>query len=297
MTNRFTPLKPRVGAIATISRDELLDPGFGDECILALERYGVLVFPDVGLTDDEQVAIAKNMGGLVPQQGTGRAEGGRESILKISLDPKANVSKSGIPFMDYMKASLVWHIDDTFAVKDGLNAPPTETAQLLSARFIPAEGAQTEWCSTCSAYEDLPDAEKKQLESLLVVHSAGAMLRAIKPNATQEERDLWIKPSVSKEFPLVAQLPSGRKGLMIGQTADYIVGMPRAESDALLQKLNAQATRPDYTYRHNWKVKDTVMWHNFGTLHQGIPYDPYSGRLLHRTSVFRAHQERLVPAA
>lgn len=297
MTSRFTPLKPKVGAIAAVPRDEMLDPKFGEECILALERYGVLVFPDVGLTDEEQVAVARNMGDLVPQQGVGRATGARENIMKISLDPTANVTKSGIPVMDYMLASLVWHIDDTFAVKDGLNAPPTETAQLLSARFIPPEGAQTEWCSTCSAYEDLPDAEKKFLEPLLVVHSAGAMLRSIKPNADQEERDRWIKPSVSKEFPLVSQMSSGRKGLVIGQTADYIVGMPRAESDALLKRLNAHATRPEYTYRHNWKPRDTMMWHNFGTLHQGIPYDPNSGRLMHRTSVFRAHAERLVPAA
>jgi alpha-ketoglutarate-dependent taurine dioxygenase len=297
MTNCFTPLKPRVGAIATVSKNELLDPKFGEVCMQALERYGVLVFPDIGLTDEEQVTVARNMGDLVPQQGVGRAEGTRENIMKISLDPKANVTKSGVPVMDYMLASLVWHIDDTFAVKDGMTAPPTESAQILSARFIPAEGAQTEWCSTCSAFEDLPEADKKFLESLFVVHSAGAMLRSIKPDADQEERDRWIKPSVSKEFPLVSQMSSGRKGIVIGQTADYIVGMPRAESDALLKKLNAHATRPEYVYRHDWKPKDTLMWHNFGTLHQGIPYDPNSGRCMHRTSVFRTHPERLVIAA
>lgn len=297
MASRFIPIAPRIGAIATVSRDEALDPEFGEECMRALERYGMLVFPDIGLTDEEQVAIAGNMGGLLPQQGIGHAEGVRENILKISLDSTANPIKSGVPVLDYFKGSLVWHVDDTFAVRDGLKAAQTATAQVLSARFIPPEGARTEWCSTCSAYEDLPEPEQQYLDTLSVVHSAAAMLRVINPDAGQEERDLWIKPSISKEFPLVSRLQSGRKGLVIGSTADHVVGLPRSESDALLKRLNAHATRPEYVYRHDWKPKDTVMWHNFGTLHQGIPYDPKSGRLLHRTSVFRAHQEKLVDAA
>ena len=297
MTSRFTPITPRIGAIARIPRDELLDPRFGEECIAALERYGMLVFPDFGLTDEEQVAIARNMGGLLPQQGVGDARGARENILRVSFDPAENTAQSGVPVMEYLKASLTWHIDDTFAVSDGFKASQTASAQLLSARFIPPEGAQTEWCSTCSAFEDLPRAEQERLEDLSVVHSAEALLRAINPDADQEERDLWIKPSTSKEFPLVSQLESGRKGLIIGHTADHIVGMSKPESDVLIRRLNAHATQAKYVYRHDWKPRDTVMWHNFGTLHQGIPYDPKSGRRLHRTSVFRPHKERLVTAA
>ena len=34
---------------------------------------------------------------------------------------------------------------------------------------------------------------------------------------------------------------------------------------------------------HAWKVGDSVMWDNTGTLHRAMPYDPDCGRLLKRT--------------
>ena len=45
MVSRFQPLSPRIGARAVVSRPELMDPAFAAECLEALERYGVLVFP------------------------------------------------------------------------------------------------------------------------------------------------------------------------------------------------------------------------------------------------------------
>ena len=41
MSSRFVPLTPRVGAKATVSREEILDPAFAEECRDAL---GVLWF-------------------------------------------------------------------------------------------------------------------------------------------------------------------------------------------------------------------------------------------------------------
>ena len=57
MSNRFVPLTPRIGAKAVLRRGEVLDPGFRDECLDALERYGVLLFPQIGFSDEEQVAF------------------------------------------------------------------------------------------------------------------------------------------------------------------------------------------------------------------------------------------------
>jgi alpha-ketoglutarate-dependent taurine dioxygenase len=43
------------------------------------------------------------------------------------------------------------------------------------------------------------------------------------------------------------------------------------------------STQPQFVYRHEWSEGDLVMWDNTGTLHRAAPYDPMSGRLLHRT--------------
>jgi alpha-ketoglutarate-dependent taurine dioxygenase len=67
MPSRFRPLSARVGAQATMRPEEMLDPAFGAECLEALERFGVLVFPQIGLTDEQQVMFSSHLGELMPQ--------------------------------------------------------------------------------------------------------------------------------------------------------------------------------------------------------------------------------------
>jgi alpha-ketoglutarate-dependent taurine dioxygenase len=43
---------------------------------------------------------------------------------------------------------------------------------------------------------------------------------------------------------------SGRKSLLLGATADYVIGLPVEESRALLARLRDWATQPQYVYRH-----------------------------------------------
>jgi alpha-ketoglutarate-dependent taurine dioxygenase len=76
---------------------------------------------------------------------------------------------------------------------------------------------------------------------------------------------------------------SGRRSLVIGATAAYVVGMDPPESMDLLVRLRDWATQPQFVYRHDWQLGDIVMWDNTGTLHRALPYDADSGRLLHRT--------------
>jgi alpha-ketoglutarate-dependent taurine dioxygenase len=59
--------------------------------------------------------------------------------------------------------------------------------------------------------------------------------------------------------------------------------MEPTESWDLLVRLRDWATQPQFVYRHEWAVGDTVIWDNTGTLHRAIPYSADSGRLLHRT--------------
>ena len=65
MADHFVPLTTRIGARAVTRREELLDPGFAHECLEALERFGVLVFPEIGLTDEEQVTFSENLGDVI----------------------------------------------------------------------------------------------------------------------------------------------------------------------------------------------------------------------------------------
>ena len=279
MSDRFAPLTPRIGAKAELRRDEVLDPAFAGQCRAALERYGVLLFPRIGLNDDEQVAFSKNLGDVVPQ-GPMRADGTQEVVFKITLDPREN------PAAEYLKATIDWHIDGLF--DDG----PPPKATMLSARRLSAAGGQTEFCSTYAAYDDLTEREKQHYESVRIVHSLAASQRATNPHPTPEEQARWREAEArreragrigEKEHPLVWHHRSGRKSLVLGMTVDHVAGMPEAESRALIEKLTAHATRREIVYRHEWQLGDVLIWDNCGVMHRAIPYGPDSGRLMHRT--------------
>ena len=77
----------------------------------------------------------------------------------------------------------------------------------------------------------------------------------------------------------------GRKSLVIGCHASHVVGMDRAESDALLDELLAWTTQPRFTYRHEWTVGDLVIWDNTGVVHRAEPYPVGCGRMMHRTTL------------
>ena len=279
MSSRIVPLTPRIGARVEIPRDQLLDPAFADEIRDALERHGVLLFPQIGFSDEEQVAFSRNLGDVVPQ-GPMRADGTQEVVFKITLDPREN------PSAEYLKATIGWHIDGLFD-----DAPPPK-ATMLSARRLSATGGQTEFCNTYAAYDDLPDAQRTAYESVRIVHSLAASNRSISASPSPEEEALWRQAEAQrnragrigvKEHPLVWRHQTGRKSLVLGMTVDHVAGLPESESRALIGTLTDHATRRENVYRHEWQIGDLLMWDNCGVMHRAIPYDAKSGRMMHRT--------------
>ena len=65
-----------------------------------------------------------------------------------------------------------------------------------------------------------------------------------------------------------------------------IVGMPDNESHDLLNELFSHCTKPEFVYRHKWRVSDVVMWDNCATLHRAtLDYVLPQRRLMQRTTL------------
>jgi len=270
MASRFQPLSTRIGAQALMRPEELLAPAFGAEALEALERYGVLVFPRIGLTDEQQIAFSSLLGEPM-LQGAPRPDGSRDVMFKVTLDPRQNAAA------EYLKGTVHWHID-------GATDDVPARATLLTGRRLSKVGGQTQFCNSYAAHDDLPAAEQSYYESLRVVHSLEAANRLMKPNPSEQELAIWRRGG-SKEHPLVWKHRSGRKSIVLGATTSHIVGLPDAESRALVAKITEQSTRPEIVYSHEWQVGDLVVWDNCGTMHRVIPYDAASGRMMHRTTL------------
>ena len=265
MTFKTNDLTPRIATEILADKETLLGGAHAADIRELLEQRGVLVFPKIGFTDAEQVAFTETLG-------TFASEIRGEKVYQITLDTKVNQQA------DYLKGSLYWHIDGTMSKVPIL-------ASLLSSRVLPSNGGgDTDFCNTYAAYDDLPDAEKEEYSKLRVMHSAWNTLFYYDP-----EPDLQALQGMmaigDQELPLVWNHRSGRKSLVLGCTARHIVGMDFKKSAELLVRLREWATQPQFTYRHKWSVGDLVIWDNTGTMHRATPYDPHSGRMLHRTKL------------
>jgi len=259
---RYENIKPNIASRILNTKEELLSGELAGEIRELIEQRGVLVFPKVNFTDAEQVAFTKTLGTFMPEK-----EG--EDIYNISLDPAMGSHR------DYLKGSLFWHADGT------MNPLPIGYA-VLSSRVLPTWGGNTEFCNTYAAYDALDAAMKAKLEGLTVQHAAWRSLFYYDPEPRQEVLEGMMAVG-SKELPIVWTHKSGRKSLVLGCTADHIVGLDWQESARLLNGLRDFATSEPYHYAHEWSVGDAVMWDNSGTMHRAAPYDPNCGRLLVRT--------------
>jgi alpha-ketoglutarate-dependent taurine dioxygenase len=258
-------ISEKIGSEIRLSKAALLDGSHSDEIRGLLEERGVLVFRQLNLNDEEQAAFARTIGTIAKAKDSGA------DVYKISRDAEKNATAN------YMIGTFFWHIDGTADDIPGY-------ASILTGRKIPENGAVTEYANTYAAYADLPDQEKDELAHLQVVHSIENLMRCANPEPSYAELQGWqsLEP---KTHPLVWTHRSGRKSLVLGSSASYVIGMDYHKASALLCRLRDWATQPQFVYRHEWQVGDMVMWDNTGTMHRAMPYSADSGRQLHRVGL------------
>jgi len=229
-----------------------------------LEQRGVLVFPQIRFTDEEHVAFTKTLGRYAPDRPD-------EDVTAISLDMERNSSA------DYVKSSFFWHFDGY------MNDVPI-LASIMCAKVLSPSGGKTEFANTYAAYEELPEQRKQQLETLSAVHALARAQLSVEPEPSYQTFKQWL--SVPRNtLPVVWKHRSGRRSLVIGNTAVNILGMDPLEGIELLVWLRDWATQERFRYSHTWSVGDAVMWDNTGTLHRATSYASDSGRLMHRTKL------------
>jgi alpha-ketoglutarate-dependent taurine dioxygenase len=247
------------------------DDALGAAVLDALEDNGVLVFPGLGLDPQTQVTFCRRLGEIDHSSDGHHPVAG---IYPVTLDKSKNSSAA------YLRATFDWHIDGCTPTNDEY----PQKATVLSAVQVAEQGGETEFASSYGAYDALDDGEKQRLAPLRVVHSLEASQRRVNPDPTPEELARW-RNRPTHEHPLVWTHRSGRKSLVLGASADHIVGMDHEEGRALLADLLDRATDSGKVYSHSWSVGDTVIWDNRGVLHRAASYDPDSPREMLRTTV------------
>jgi alpha-ketoglutarate-dependent taurine dioxygenase len=259
-------INPLIGSRILNSKDELLSGALAGEIRDLLEQRGILVFPEINFSDEEQIAFTKTLGTFAPEATDG------ENITKITLDTKANPHSA-----EYLKGSLYWHIDGT------MNQVPI-LASLLSCKVTATWGGNTGFCNTYAAWDALPDERKAELDGLRAVHGVWPTVFYYEPEPSLAKIQGMARVG-ENELPLVWKHKSGRKSLVIGCTTQRILDKTPLESAEIVVGLREWATSGQFSYSHEWSVGDLVMWDNTGTMHRAEAYDAECGRMMHRTKL------------
>jgi alpha-ketoglutarate-dependent taurine dioxygenase len=274
---RIEPIKQHIGGVVHVDKAHLLDPATVEACRAALEERGVLVFPQIHLTNAEQLAFTDAFGERV--KFTGTVPGGEsnspeeDELYKITLDKEFNSEP------EYVLGTWFWHIDGVTIDQ------PLPKATMLSARKLSATGGQTEFASTLAAWDCLPEAEKEAIKDLKVIHRMEASMRPMYLEMPAERLARYRSMASVMIHPLVWTQRSGRKSLVLGTNADEIEGMSLPAGRSLLARLTEWCAQRELTYSHEWQEGDFVVWNNCGVMHRVVPYEADSGRLMHRTTI------------
>ena len=273
MTLRIEPIKPTLGAFVHVRPEDAIKHDAPQRLLDALNRYNVLVFPQVGMSDEVFLRLTAAMGekheNAVTDDGS---EASSKGIFRIALDKDDKTQREFILGNDF------WHMD-------GMSYATPVKATLLKCQQAPSEGGDTGFASLHAAWEALPEARRRELKDLRVGHCLSAALRRLYDHPAPEDFARWDAIFPRLEHPLVWAQENGRSSLLIGSTANDVVGLGEDESRALLDELLAWCTQEQFCYRHKWTDGDLVIFNNPGLLHRSYPYSDAAGRVMHRTTL------------
>ena len=280
---QIIPLHPTLGAeMRGVDLTMAVAPELFADIETAFNRYGILVFPEQPVSDEQQLAFSQLLGPLeVNPNYAGEKMRLRADVADISnLDAEGRVLARDDRRNLFNLGNQLWHTDSSF------KRIPAKCS-LLSARELPSPGpmggGETEFADLRAAWDALPEARKRELDGLVVEHS---IFRSRSQIGFADFNDEIFKQLPPVPQALVRHHPaSGRASLYLASHASHIIGWRVEEGRALIEELIAFATQPQFIYQHRWRVGDLVIWDNRCTMHRGRPYDDTQRRVLHRTTV------------
>lgn len=262
------PLTPVLGAeIRGVDLRQTLDDETTRDLRAAWDAYQVLLIRDQKISIDDQRRFVKVFGEIQPPY-TRKQERLNPDVMYV-----ANVAVEGEKG-DLPDGEMQFHADQCYVERPARGA-------ILYAIEIPSKGGNTLFASTYHAYLTLPDEIKKRVLGRKAVFTYDAYGNPYKRKAL----DLSKVPHFT--HPMVISHPTtGRPALFVNRLmTDSIEGMPRAESELLLEHLFAHVERRENVYEHVWRSGDVLIWDNLSTLHARTDFDRKERRALRRTAI------------
>jgi taurine dioxygenase len=260
-----------------------LSRSIDDAAFAELERLFhdniIVFFRGQHLSEEQHIDFSRRFGELEIHIVKKYLLPGHPEILLIS-----NVRNNAGEHIGLADAGFTWHTDTSY------RRLPSRCS-LLYAKEVPVRDGtplgDTVFANTAAAYDALPEATKRRLAGLKVIHRY-SMRRRVENSPRPKLTAAQLAETPDIAHPIVRTHPhTGRKALYV--TAGECIGiegMPEDEALQLIDELDAFCVRPGFCYRHSWRVGDLVMWDNASAMHLAIcDYALPQRRLMHRTTV------------
>jgi taurine dioxygenase len=247
----LAPMTPTIGAeVSGVDLSRPLDATTVTAMRAALLDWKVLFFRDQNITTEQHLAFARNFGDLeVHPFAPHKPDYPEVLALTHNRDSKGREN--------------AWHSDVTWREKPSLGS-------ILRAIEVPPVGGDTLFADMYAAYDGLTDEVKAQIEGKMAVHDFAHFRRGLrKAGKSETEIEAFNAQYPMVEHPVVRTHPeTGRRGIYVNVGfTQHIVGLEKAESDALLQHLYAQAAIPEYQCRFRWEANSIAFWDNRSSQH------------------------------
>ncbi|MEX2450092.1 MAG: TauD/TfdA family dioxygenase [Rhodospirillales bacterium] len=262
MRNDVIDVVPMDAPIGAEIRNVDLSKSVGSEQFAAIERafdeYSVVVIRDQALSEDHFENFVCRFGEMQVNFLKKYTIKNRPLILQVS-----NIQVDGKD-IGHADAGRVWHSDMSYewnppriSVLHAREVPVTEDGRVLG---------DTLFASAVLAYDSLSPEMKARCDGLRVKHDVTGRRRntgtGTQDNAEREAMEKVVHPAI-RTHPY-----TGKKAIYVSHGESFAIeGMPDDEAQALIAELADTVIRPEFQYRHTWRVGDVLMWDNCALQH------------------------------
>ena len=265
--------------IQGVDLSRTLEPKVKSEIEMAWKKFGVLVFRNQNISDEEHVSFSRNFGDLEVLPESNRTDNALPEIFILSnIDKNGDILPAESEAVVFNSLTWSWHTDSCY------RTIPSKGAVLHGIEVVRGGGGETQFANLREALKEMPPSLRKKIHGLVSEHSWPWMRshRNLPPMKPEEEAQV---PPVHHK--LIREHADGDQSLYISPLyMRKIVGLNEEDTHALVEELTKWATRDRYVYKHSWAQHDVVMWDNTWTMHMVMPYDSnVQRRIMHRTAI------------
>jgi len=268
------PLSKHIGAeIRGIDLRVPLDKETMDAIHQAWLDHSVLLFRGQSFSQEDLLRVTGCFGELAPLSRPPKFFPKGYSRLLPNIMMISNIRENGETIGALPDGEMNFHHDQ-------IHSEVPHNGTLLYSLEIPSCGGDTLFASGYAAYESLDPAIKHKLEGRRAFHhyNYGTTTRG---GAGGVEA---FSESVHPVFRTHDE--TGRKAIYVNRLMTVrIEDMPQHESDALLNALFDHSEKPEFVYRHVWRVGDLIVWDNRCSMHARDDFPSDQRRLMLRTTV------------